>query len=61
MPPPLQAVSRIIPARYFIAILKGIMIKGLGLRELWRETAVLAGMGVALLTLALVSLKNRLA
>ena len=61
MPAPLQALSRLIPARYYIVILKGIMIKGLGLRELWRETAILAGMGGALLLLALGSLKNRLA
>jgi ABC-2 type transport system permease protein len=61
MPAPLQALSRLIPARYYIVILKGIMIKGQGLRELWRETAVLAGMGGALLLLALGSLKNRLA
>ncbi|MBC8082470.1 MAG: ABC transporter permease, partial [Hymenobacter sp.] len=61
MPAFLQQVSRIIPARYYISILKGIMIKGLGLRELWRETAILAGMAGALLLLALGSLKNRLA
>jgi hypothetical protein len=36
-------------------------VKGLGLRELWRETAVLVGMGVVLLLLAFGSLKNRLA
>jgi ABC-2 type transport system permease protein len=61
MPLPLQTVSRLIPARYYIVILKGIMIKGLGLRELWRETAVLGGMAGGLLLLALGSLKNRLA
>ena len=61
MPLPLQTISRIIPARYYIVILKGIMIKGLGLRALWRETAVLAGMATGLLLLALGSLKNRLA
>ena len=61
MPFALQQVSRFIPARYFIVILKGIMIKGQGLRALWRETAVLAGMAVALLGLTLASLKNRLA
>jgi ABC-2 type transport system permease protein len=61
MPLPLQTVSRLIPARYYIVILKGIMIKGLGLRELWRETAVLVGMAGGLLLLALGSLKNRLA
>ncbi|HEX8657634.1 MAG TPA: ABC transporter permease [Hymenobacter sp.] len=61
MPLPLQTVSRLIPARYYIVILKGIMIKGMGLSELWRETAVLAGMAGGLLLLALGSLKNRLA
>ena len=61
MPRPLQVVSQLIPARYFIVILKGIMVKGLGLRDLWRETAALAAMGLVLLGLALGSLKNRLA
>lgn len=61
MPAPLQSLSNLIPARHYIVVLKGIMIKGLGLKELWRETLVLAGMGVTLLVLALVSLKNRLA
>lgn len=61
MPRPLQAVSQAIPARHFIVILKGIMVKGLGLRELWQPTAVLAGMALVLLGLAFRSLKNRLA
>jgi ABC-2 type transport system permease protein len=61
MPAPLQVVSSFIPARYYIVVVKGIMIKGLGLRELWQETLILAGMGTALLLLALASLKNRLA
>ncbi|MFD2784706.1 ABC transporter permease [Hymenobacter rubripertinctus] len=61
MPPPMQAVSRLIPARYYIDILKGIMIKGLGLRELWPETAALLALAAGLLLLAFRSLKSRLA
>jgi ABC-2 type transport system permease protein len=61
MPRPLQLVSHLIPARYYIVILKGIMVKGLGLRELWLPTTVLAAMALALLGLAFRSLKNRLA
>jgi ABC-2 type transport system permease protein len=61
MPRPLQLVSQLIPARYYIVILKGIMVKGLGLRELWLPTTVLAVMALALLGLAFRSLKNRLA
>ncbi|SDK59128.1 ABC-2 type transport system permease protein [Catalinimonas alkaloidigena] len=60
MPLVLQWISTIIPARYFIDILKGIMLKGLGLADLWRETAVLAGMALFLLVLGFRSLNNRL-
>jgi ABC-2 type transport system permease protein len=34
MPPVLQAVTRIVPARYFVAVLKGIFLKGSPLRLL---------------------------
>ncbi|GAB3319058.1 ABC transporter permease [Hymenobacter humi] len=60
MPAPLRAVSHLIPARYYISILKGIMIKGQGLRDLWRETATLMALAAGLLLLAFGSLKNRL-
>jgi ABC-2 type transport system permease protein len=61
MPRFLQLVSHLVPARYYIVILKGIMIKGLGLQELWQETAALLGLAIAFLGLAIASLKNRLA
>ncbi len=35
MPIPLQAITYIVPARYFIAILRGIYLKGIGLEILW--------------------------
>jgi ABC-2 type transport system permease protein len=35
MPPWLQGITYIVPARYFIAILKGIYLKGIGLEVLW--------------------------
>jgi ABC-2 type transport system permease protein len=35
MPLPLQALTYIVPARYFIAILRGIYLKGIGLEILW--------------------------
>ncbi len=60
MPRPLQVVSNIIPAKYFINIVKGIMIKGAGLGGLWRDTAVLAGMTVLFIGLTLRNLKPRL-
>jgi ABC-2 type transport system permease protein len=60
MPWPLRAISHIIPARYFITIVKGIMIKGVGLGYLWKETLVLAGMSLVIIVLSLRNLKTRL-
>lgn len=52
---PLQVVSNVVPARWFLEIVRGIMLKGNGLAELWEETLILIGMTVALI---LISLKN---
>ena len=35
MPQAIQVITYIVPARYFITILKGIYLKGIGIRELW--------------------------
>ncbi|QXD16328.1 ABC transporter permease [Rhodocaloribacter litoris] len=44
MPPLLQGVSHLVPAKWFLLIVRGIMIKGVGMAELWQETLILAGM-----------------
>ena len=46
MPAWLQPVTNIVPARWFIVIARGIMLKGVGLGYLWHETLVLAGMAL---------------
>ena len=61
MPVFLQLVSHIVPARYFIIIARGIMLKGVGLYYLWQETLVLLGMTLLLMGLAVRSFKARLA
>ncbi len=60
MPRFLQYVSRIIPATYFIEIVKGIMIKGIGLNLLWKPTLILLGMSAFLMAVSLRNLKARL-
>jgi len=60
MPPLLQALSYVVPARYFVLVARGIMLKGIGLTYLWRETLVLSLMAVALLALSAHSLHERL-
>jgi ABC-2 type transport system permease protein len=52
MPGWLQPVTQIVPARWFIVIARGIMLKGIGIEYLWRETAILAGMALLLLVMA---------
>lgn len=53
MPHVLQVVSLIVPARYFVAITRGIFLKGVGLEVLWPDVAGLAvystvGIGLAI-------------
>ncbi len=60
MPTVLQWVTFIVPARWFVTIVRGIMLKGVGLEYLWRETLVLAAMALALLLASAKSFKVRL-
>lgn len=49
LPAPLQAISHVVPARWFLLIVRGIMVKGAGLASLWQEIAILFGLTVILL------------
>ena len=60
MPGWLQPVTNVVPARWFIVIARGIMLKGAGLAYLWHETLVLAGMALLLLVAATRSFHARL-
>ena len=61
MPSWLVPVTNIVPARWFIVIARGIMLKGVSLPHLWRETLVLTVMAVVLIAAAVRSFKPRLA
>jgi ABC-2 type transport system permease protein len=41
MPKPLQVITYAVPARYFVTVLKGIFLKGIGLKLLVMETTLL--------------------
>ena len=60
MPLVLQAISNIIPAKWFIIILKGTMLKGVGLYFIWKETLILAGMTLFFIALSVKKYKIRL-
>ncbi|HTJ21368.1 MAG TPA: ABC transporter permease [Gemmatimonadaceae bacterium] len=60
MPRFLQFMSQFFPARWFIVIVRGVMLKGVGLAYLWQETVILGVMAVILLTASTRSFKVRL-
>ena len=60
MPLPLQVMSNLVPAKWFYSIVKTIMIKGLGLSYVWKETLILIGMTVFLFGLSIKKFKTRL-
>ncbi len=61
MPAPIRAATHVIPARYFVSILKGIYLKGVGLAVLAEETALLSLFGAAVLLLATRKFRKKLA
>jgi len=60
MPVPLQVVSNIIPAKWFIISIKNLMIKGLGISSVLREVTILSSMAVVLIAISLKKFKKRL-
>jgi ABC-2 type transport system permease protein len=60
MPWPLQIISNVIPAKWFLIIIKGIMLKGVGLAYFWKETLVLVGMSLFFIGLSIKKYKIRL-
>jgi ABC-2 type transport system permease protein len=60
MPRELQWISAVIPLRYFLIIVRSILLKGVGVQLLWSETAVLAVMGIVMMAVASSRFRKRL-
>ncbi len=60
MPGWLQAITHVVPARYFVTILKGIFLKGIGIRELAVEALFLSIFALIVTTAASRSFRKRL-
>ena len=61
MPAVVQPVTYLIPLRYFLIILRGIFLKGVGLETFWPDALALLGWGVGILTLATLRSSKRVA
>jgi len=52
MPEPAQWLGALLPLTYYLEILRGILLKGIGLEYLWRDALVLVGFAAVLVTLS---------
>jgi ABC-2 type transport system permease protein len=52
MPEVFQWLGAVLPLTHFLKVLRGILLKGVGLEAIWQEAALLAGFAVALIALA---------
>ena len=60
MPEILQVLSNVVPAKWFLRIVRGIMIRGVGIEYFWKETAVLVGMTLIFIAASIHNFKIRL-
>ena len=61
MPQVFQYVTYVIPLRYYVTILRGVFLKGVGLGVLWPEALALVLLGSVILALARLRFRQRLA
>jgi len=60
MPWLLQGLSLVIPARYFLTILRGIFLKGIGLNYLWGDMLFMTFLSVFVMTFTVMRFKKRI-
>jgi ABC-2 type transport system permease protein len=61
MPRVIQPFTYLIPLRYFLVIVRGIFLKGIGLEVLWPQAVALAAWGAGMLTLAVLRSRKQAA
>jgi ABC-2 type transport system permease protein len=60
MPIFLRAIAAVMPARYFIQVLRGVMLKGNGVAELWPDLLAMLAFALAMVALSTARFKRRL-
>ena len=60
MPAPLQWIANIVPSKWYYIIVKSVMIKGLGIMSIWKETLILSVMTIGLLFISFKKFNIRL-
>lgn len=60
MPAPLRLISYLMPMRYYLVIIRSLLLKGVGLEVIWPEVIALAIFGVVIMGAAALRFKKRL-
>jgi ABC-2 type transport system permease protein len=60
MPEPAQVLARILPITYFLRVIRGVVLKGTGLPELWPDIWPLGVFGAVIFTLAVLRFRKSL-
>jgi ABC-2 type transport system permease protein len=60
MPRVIQAVTYVFPLRWYFVIIRGLFLKGVGLAELWKESAALAAIGLVVIAGSVLRFRKRL-
>jgi drug efflux transport system permease protein len=61
MPVPIQIITHVVPARYFVTIVRGIFLKGIGMRLLWGQLLFLAVFSALVFWMAERKMRQKLA
>lgn len=60
MPRPVQLLTYLVPARYFLVIVRSIFLKGVGIEVLWRQLLPLSILGIILFIMSIRSFKKQM-
>ena len=60
MPFPAQMVTYFVPLKYYLIIIRGIILKGIGFSELWQESLALVVFGIASVALSIWRFRKKL-
>jgi ABC-2 type transport system permease protein len=58
MPDPAQWLGAALPLTYFLTVLRGVLLKGVGLADLWRDAAILSAFSVVFVALSVVRFRK---
>jgi ABC-2 type transport system permease protein len=60
MPHAIQWFAEILPLTHFLRLIRGIMLRGAGIAELWRDVAALVAFTAVMMTAAILRFRKRL-